>query len=254
MGLRDVLVKLKLVELEGEPRRSTGSSGDSPELAELLARVPPPQPVDERKLARPGAQVARGPLRTSSGTETQRAAPAVATAAMSADLPAFTEIYRAAGIVDPTHGFTAFKVLDILASPELAQLEGRARAAALVTFLKMNPAGAVSIADVLEDAVRRDQALDQFERFLQTKLGDRAANADQEIARLQAELDAAQKRLREAIDAERRAVDVARIEFERWRETKRVEERRLADAVAPFVEENPITHEGSVSEGSTSES
>ncbi len=249
MGLRDVLVKLKLVELEGEPRRSTGSPGDSPDLAELLARVPPPQPVDERKLARPGAQVARAPLRTSSGTETQRAAPA---AAPSADLPAFTEIYRAAGIVDPTHGFTAFKVLDILASPELAQLEGRARAAALVTFLKMNPAGAVSIADVLEDAVRRDQALDQFERFLQTKLGDRAANADQEIARLQAELDAAQKRLREAIDAERRAVDVARIEFERWRETKRVEERRLADAVAPFVEENPITHEGSVSEGSTS--
>jgi hypothetical protein len=107
----------------------------------------------------------------------------------------------------------------------------------------MNPAGAVSIADLLEDAVRRDQALDQFERFLQNKLADRGAKADQEIARLSAELDAAQKRLRDAIDAERGAVDVARVEFEGWRERKRAEERRLADAVAPFVEENPITRE-----------
>ena len=251
MGLKEVLAKLKLVELDGVPSRATGSPGDSPELAELLARVPAPAPVDERKLARSTqSQTARdggATARPQAAHATAHGATPAATPPSGSgakDLPGFAEIYRAAGIVDPAHGFTAFKVLDILGSPELAQLEGRARAAALATFLKMNPAGAVSIADVLEDAVRRDQALDQFEKFLQTKLADRAANADKEIARLQAELDAAQKRLREAIDGERRAVDAARVEFEAWRETKRTEERRLADAVAPFVEENPITREG----------
>jgi tetratricopeptide (TPR) repeat protein len=212
--------------------------------------VPPPAPVDERRLARPGAQRAQGARPGAQGATAPAASPGAgssggpAIATGGGDLPGFPEIYRAAGIVDPPHGFTAFKVLDILGSPDLAQLEGRARAAALATFLKLNPAGAVSIADVLEDAVRRDQALDQFEKFLQTKLADRAANADREIARLQAELDAAQKRLRDAIDAERRAVDAARVEFESWRDAKRDEERKLSEAVAPFVEENPITREG----------
>ena len=252
MGLKEVLAKLKLVELDGVPSRETGAPNDPPELAALLARVPPPAPVDQRKLMRPTAARDTGvPARAqaahaASHTVTPPVALSAAATAASrgGDLPGFGEIYRAAGIVDPSHGFTAFKVLDILGSPELAQLEGHARAAALATFLKMNPAGAVSIADVLEDAVRRDQALDQFEKFLKTKLADRAANADKEIARLQAELDAAQKRLRDAIDGERRTVDSARVEFEAWRETKRTEERRLADAVAPFVEENPITREG----------
>ena len=235
MGLKDVLVKLKLVELE-EGSRAPGAA-DPPELAELLARVPPPAPVDERKLARTPTP---RPLSHASSPPPAAETPSRHS---SSELPGFTEIYRAAGIVDPAHGFTAFKVLEFLGSPELAQLEGRARAAALTTFLKMNPAGAVSIADVLEDAVRRDQALDQFETFLRTKLTDRAAGADREIARLQAELDAAGKRYREAIDAERGAVDAARVEFDGWLEAKRSEERRLAEAVAPFVEENPITRE-----------
>ena len=238
MGLRDVLVKLKLVELEGEPRRESGAPGDSPELAELLARVPPPVPVDERRLARPVARAA------AASAEPRSAPPTVPSdRAAGADLPGFAEIYRAAGIVDPPHGFTAFKVLEFLASPELVQVEGKARAATLATFLRMNPSGAVSIADVLEDAVRRDQALDQFERFLRSKLADRAATADREIARLEAELDEAQRRLRDAIGAERGAVEAARVEFEGWREAKRAEEQRLADAVAPFVEANPITRE-----------
>jgi tetratricopeptide (TPR) repeat protein len=234
MGLKEVLVKLKLVELAGAGAPAHERRADPPELAELLARVPPPAPIDERKLAPAAARPAAV------------APPATAPApppAGGAPLPGFAEIYRAGGIQDPPHGFTAFKVLEFLASPELGPLEGRARAAALATFLRMNPAGAVSIADVLEDAVRRDQALDQFEKFLQAKLAARAGAADKEIARLQAELDAAQKRLREAIDAERRALDAARVEFEAWRERKRAEEKRLHDAVAPFVEENPITRE-----------
>ncbi|MGH7338524.1 MAG: hypothetical protein ACREI7_13160, partial [Myxococcota bacterium] len=64
-----------------------------------------------------------------------------------------------------------------------------------------------------------------------------------EVARFESELDAAERRLREALDAERRAVDGARVEFESWRAQKRAEEQRLADAVAPFVEANPITRE-----------
>lgn len=256
MGLKDMLVKLKLVEVEGHSPAG-GAAGDSPELAELLARVPPPPPVDERRLAASRAGAAptlQSAPRTATAAPGARTTPAPAAGTPAAapassvgddgELPGFEEIYRAAGIVDPAHGFTAFKVLEFLASPELAQLEGRARAATLATFLRMNPAGAVSIADVLEDAVRRDQALDQFEQFLRSKLSQRADGADREIARLEAELAETQKRLRAAIEAERSQLDAATVEFERWRATKRTEEQRLFDAVAPFVEANPITREG----------
>lgn len=248
MALKDVLVKLKLVEMEGVPRAATRAGGDSPELAELLARVPPPAPIDERKLAAAsaGRRSAHVPAAAAPSMPATTAEPTL-------DIPDFADIYRAAGIVDAAHGFTAFKVLEILAAPALAALDGRAKASALAAFLKMNPAGAVPIADVLEDAVRRDQALDQFEKFLQAKLTERAAAADRDCARLQAELDELTRQNRELMASQRGAVDAARQRFDDWRERKRLEERRLSDAVAPFVESNPITSSPIASSPITSE-
>ena len=59
-------------------------------------------------------------------------------------VPEFGEIYRAAGIGEPRHGFSALKVLEILEAPEFASLEAKAKAAALSGFLKMNPSGPVA--------------------------------------------------------------------------------------------------------------
>ncbi len=239
MALKEMLVKLKLVEVEGAAR--TPGSGDSPELAELLRSVPPPAPIDERKLAAAaprGSAVAAAP--------TTAGAPGAKPPQVEIDLfeiPAFPELYRAAGIAAPAHGFTAAKVLEMLASPDLAALDGKAKAGALAAFLRMNPAGAVPIGDVIQDAVRRDQALDQFERFLQGKLAERATRADRENAALQAEVDELVRANREKMEANGRAVDAARERFETWRAAKQAEERRLAEAVAPFVEGNPITTE-----------
>lgn len=224
MGLKEVLVKMKLVEAAAGD--AAAGAGDPPELAELLRRVPPPKPVDEAALPRPTA-----------------GAPAPAGSGAEVEIPGFVEIYRAAGIAAPAHGFTALKVLEILATPELAALEPRAKAGALAAFLKMNPGGAVPIADVVQDAVRRDQALDQFERFLQAKLAEHATAADRDNAALQSELDELARRNRERMDANRRAVDAARERFETWRTAKQEEEQRLAEAVAPFVSANPITRD-----------
>jgi hypothetical protein len=242
MGLKDVLVKLRLVEVEGGT--APAAAGDPPELAALLSKLPPPAPIDERKLAAAAPRPA--PRAGASAAATAGAGAPAATAEPApgdplVELPPFEAIYRAAGIESPKHGFTAEKVLEMLASPELAALDGKARAAALAAFLKMNPAGAVPITDIVEDAVRRDQALDQFERFLQSKLAERAAAADRDNARLQAEIDELVRVNREKMDAHRRAIDAARERFETWRAAKQAEERRLAQAVEPFVEGSPIT-------------
>ncbi|MEO8197525.1 MAG: hypothetical protein ABI689_12490 [Thermoanaerobaculia bacterium] len=256
MGLREVLSKLKLVEV-GEPvaasgapsRAAAGSNagrGDEPDIAELLRTLPPPKPIDESLLARSHRPPAAG-------------APASAAARLPApgataelDLPDFPAVYRAAGIGDPPHGFTAFKVLEMLQSPGLAELPPQAKASALAGFLKMNPGGPVAIGEVIQDAVRRDQALDRFEQFLHAKLAERQAAAERANSALQAEIDALTERHRTQMTANTRAVTELTARLSEWSAAKRTEERKLQAAVAPFVEGNPITTDSEPGSGRSS--
>lgn len=156
-------------------------------------------------------------------------------------VPDFPAIYEAAGLADPPHGYSAFKVLEILSSPELAALGGKAKAAALAGFLKMSPSGPVPIRDIIQDAVRRDQALDGFDEFLRKKLESRAAEIERENAELQAEIDALTRKNRERMDANRKRLEAEQRRLVDWQARKRIEEGRLFDAVSPFVEANPIS-------------
>lgn len=234
MGLKDVLAKMKLVELDSPPAAATaaappaappsaaarpaGAARPAPpvDLEAILGRLPPAPAVDEKTVT----------LRTPAG---------------GLDIPDFAAIYRAAGVSEPDHGFTAAKVHEILSSPDFAGLDGRAKAAALAGFLKMVPGGPVPIADVIADAVRRDQALDKFEEFLRGKLRAEEEAVTRENARLQAEIDAIARRNQEAMAANRGKLDASLARFGEWQARKRLEERSLADAVAPFVESNPVS-------------
>src|SRR5688572_20883011 len=228
MGLKEVLSALKLVEVETpragpRPAEASAKRASTPgrqenDLEDILADIPAARDIDERALPR----AERG-------------------GAATLPVPEFGEIYRAAGIGEPRHGFSALKVLEILEAPEFAPLEAKAKAAALSGFLKMNPGGPVAIADVIQDAVRRDQALDKFEAFLRQKLAERVRQLEAESAALQAEIDELERRNRAKMEGNRRALDVERQRLDEWLARKRAEERRLAQAVAPFVEGSPIT-------------
>jgi len=267
MGLREVLSKMKIVEVEGEeapaplpqafplssggtpgltgpgltgmtagapmpghlgvpgsskPSGSPGSLGPPRDIRDLLSSMPPAREIDEKVL----------PPETEAG-----------------EIPDFKAVFKAAGISDPAHGYSAYKVLEILSSPEFANLDSKAKAAALSGFLKMSPTGPVPISDVVQDAVRRDQALDKFEDFLRTKLKARTEQMEKENRDLQAEIDALTLRNREKMDANRKALTAEEGRFARWQITKRIEEKRLFDAVAPFVETNPISTGSSGSSG-----
>jgi hypothetical protein len=232
MGLKEVLSKMKIVELEGEPApaidrpaaaaaaKTPPPPGSPPDIRELLGTLPEPPPIDEKKLA-----AATGRDGDEGGDE----------------IPDFAAVYRAAGVTDPPHGYSAYKVLEIFASPGFASLDARAKAAALVGFLNMNPAGPVPITDIVQDAVRRDQALDKFEEFLRNKLAARAEQIDKDNAQLQAEIDEVTRRNREKMEANRVALESEQARLSRWLVSKRAEERKLFDAVNPFVEQNPIS-------------
>ena len=221
MGLKDVLEKMRLIEGEraagGRPASTSAPAAgvtSADVLREALQDLPAPRPIDEGALA----------------VEEE-----------GAEVPDFPSIYRAAGVNEPAHGFSAYKVLEILSSPDLAGLDPKAKAAALAGFLKMNPAGPVPLRDVIQDAVRRDQALDRFEEFLRGKLRAAEERAERDNLRLQAEIDALLAKNRERMEANRRARDEELRRFQDWQARKRVEEQRLQEAVAPFVEPNPIS-------------
>jgi hypothetical protein len=250
MGLKEVLSRMKIVEIEPDstvadplpaaagapaPRFSFDaaspkapkavSPGPPADIRDLLGSMPPPKEIDEKALPAEPADGGGG-------------------------IPDFAAIFKSAGISDPPHGYSAYKVLEILSSPEFANLDSKAKAAALSGFLKMNPSGPVPITDVVQDAVRRDQALDKFEDFLRTKLKSRTEQIEKENRDLQAEIDALAMRNREKMEANRKTLAEEEGRFARWQVIKRIEERKLFDAVAPFVETNPITTGSSGSSGS----
>jgi DNA-binding transcriptional MerR regulator len=249
MGLRDVLSRMKLVEMEpppgdaGDPAgigspaaAATGAPSGRPQppsVEDILASIPKTPPrIDEKILA--------SAPRSESGSESGTGSGGGASAG-GIEVPDFETIYRSAGISDPTHGYSASKVQEILSSPEFAPLESRAKAAALSGFLKMNPTGPVPISDVIQDAVRRDQALDKFEEILRANLSRRAEQIESDNARLQAEIDELTRRNRELMEANRRTTEAEQEKLSLWLTRKRIEEHRLFEAIAPFVEENPIS-------------
>lgn len=244
MGLKDLLEKMKLVEFE--------ESGAAAKVASKPAGVAPPPPPRRGGVGPAPAATTRPSLSevvkdTADKLEVDEAALARAARAGGAsgdampEVPDFPAIYTASGVSDPPHGFSAYKVLEMLSSSDFAALEPRAKAAALSGFLKFNPSGPVPITDVIQDAVRRDQALDAFEEFLRKKLDARREQLEQDSARLQAEIDELTKRNREAMEGNRRTLETEKERFATWQARKRIEERKLYDAVAPFVEANPVS-------------
>jgi hypothetical protein len=154
----------------------------------------------------------------------------------------FDQVYASAGVEDPEHGFTVFKLIEMMEADELRDLESATRAKVIAGMLRRLPAGEVPIDDIVRDAALRDRALDAFESFL----ADKAATSESQLAEknreLQEEIDELTRRNNALIEANHAAIETERQRFESWREKKQHEELRLYTAIAPFVEANPVTH------------
>ena len=72
----------------------------------------------------------------------------------------FEEIYQAAEIHPPAHGFTIVKVGDMLRSEHIRNLPRDVKRSSVLVALE---AVGAPLQDVIQDAMKRDQALDTFE-------------------------------------------------------------------------------------------
>ena len=153
----------------------------------------------------------------------------------------FDEIYRAAEIAPPAHGYTIMKIADMLQSERIRALPSEVKRNSIL--LALDAAG-VKIEEVIEDAVRRDRALDGFERVQQKALDELEARKAQENHQIQAELDRLIQEHRARIQANNDEVAKEKERFYGWRLQKQQEEQKIADSVSYFVTENPITTGG----------
>ena len=189
-----------------------------------------------------GAEPAEGPAEAgppSRVTDVVRDAEAETTFTEPVTAPTDLDVvYRSAQIPTPPHGYTVIKVAEMLRSEHLNALPDDVKKKSIMVALD---AAGVKVADIVEDAVRRDRALDTYERVLLKNLEDTRAQKETENAQLEAEINQRVSELRQRIADNQAEIDRERKELEAWRAGKREEENRIAEAVGHFVSPNPIT-------------
>lgn len=157
----------------------------------------------------------------------------------------FAEIYTAAEIADPGHGYTILKVADMLQSEYIRSLAPTVKRSSVLLALE---AAGVKIQEVIEDAVRRDRALDTYEHVQEKSLHELENSKAEENRQIQAELDRIAAEHQARIQKNNDEIAKEKERFYGWRLKKQQEEQKIHDAVSYFVTENPITTSGPPSE------
>lgn len=166
---------------------------------------------------------------------------ASATPDLSDESKTFDEVYAAAGLSaagDPS--FTIYKVEKILRSEHLAGLGDKAKAASVLVTLE---ASGMGLDAIIQDAVARDKALDQYDQMLRRDIKNLKTDIEIQNASIEAEMQEYLEKKRKEIQSNNRKLDQARELYETWNSRKIQEEDRLFSAVSPFVDQNPITRD-----------
>ena len=152
----------------------------------------------------------------------------------------FEAVYEEAGIALPAHKYGVDKVAEMLESKRLATLGREVRATAVLAALE---AAQVPIRDVIQDAVLRDKALDDFEAAKEAEVKDLKAKSEARIAAIKEEIETMLRAKNAEIEELKKAAEAAEQAFADLQARKRKEEDRLQEVVSHFIEgpENPIT-------------
>lgn len=154
------------------------------------------------------------------------------------DPTSFEEIYKAAEIPAAAKGYSILKVAQMLESEHIRNLPTDVRKSSILVALD---AAGVEIKDVIQDAIRRDRALDTYERVQQRAAEELEGRKSKENSEIQAQIDKYVTEQRAKIQANNDEISREKERFTGWRLKKQQEEKKIAEAVGYFVTENPIT-------------
>jgi hypothetical protein len=169
--------------------------------------------------------------------------PAPAASQVPADVESFSAVYEEAGIALEPHGYGIDKVAEMLGSRHIAAMAREVKAASVLAALD---AAGVPLKDVIQDAVRRDRALDAFEIAKGREVEELRKQGESRIAAIESEIQAFLKEKNAELEGLKHASEGAKEAFRKLQARKRQEEERLFDIVSHFVagSENPVTTSG----------
>ena len=163
--------------------------------------------------------------------------------APSADCADFQQIYLGAAVKPPQFPGGILKVVEMLKSQHLSGMSPDARRCALLMALE---AAGAEIEDLLQDAVVRQRALNDYEDKLQKKLRSFEALKAEENRTLQTELDRLTSSYISRMQANLDEVEREGENFRVWQKQKQYEAQHIAEAAAVCVPEGLGPHSGSL--------
>jgi hypothetical protein len=171
------------------------------------------------------------------------ASPAEPVSHVSANVESFAAVYEEAGIGLAPHGYGIEKVAEMLGSKHIASMAREVKAASVLAALE---AAGVPLKDILQDAVKRDRALDAFEMAKGREVEELRKQGESRIAAIESEIQSFLKEKNAELEGLKVASEEAKQAFRKLQARKRQEEERLFDVVSHFVagSENPVSTSG----------
>jgi len=154
------------------------------------------------------------------------------------DPTSFDEIYKAAEIPPAPQGYSILKISQMLESERIRNLPSDVKRSSVLVALD---AAGIDVKEVIQDAIRRDRALDTYERVQQRAAEELEARKTKENSEIQSQIDKYVTEQRAKIQSNNEAISREKERFTGWRLKKQQEEKKIAEAVGYFTSENPIT-------------
>lgn len=156
-------------------------------------------------------------------------------------MPAFDQIYQNAAVKPPRLAYSILKVSDMLKSPHLAGMSSEAKRCSLLMALE---AAGAEPEDLLQDAVVRQRALNDFEDGQQNRLKDLEAAKAEANRQIQAELDRLTSQYMALIQGNVDELAREQDHFRAWQKLKQQEVQRITEAAQFCVPQGSAANNG----------
>jgi len=161
-------------------------------------------------------------------SSSSKAPAAEAVSGPGSDLLSYDDIYHAAGIMSPRSGYGIHKVVEMLNSQRIRELSTDIKRASVLMALD---AAGTSVDDVLQDATRRQQALNDYEAAQRKQLEEFEAHKSREIAEIEAEMERIRAHYAQRIQNNRDQMAREKETLRNWQMAMQHESQRISEVI-----------------------
>jgi len=147
-------------------------------------------------------------------------------------LRSFEDVYKTLPTQPPRMLYGILKVAEMLSSPHLAGMSHETKRCSVMMAIE---AAGVAVEDLLQDAMLRQRALNDYEAAGEQRLKDFEASMDQENSQLQAELERLTSQYMARIQQNIDEVAASQDRFRAWQKRKSQELQHISSAAAICV-------------------